>query len=278
MKFPFSKRDYEELNLISEEYLPIYADAKDIFLRGFSEITRYVKLNESQEEYRIEQVTYDENGLIKERNYWDKNGFLWREDKFTLRERNLLIKSKSSKTLWKFNEGGFLSEAVYGFESGYEEKIVFEYDDFHNPIQINDDIQIDWNNGVPIESRNIKNGSILTKITERNSKLSKILYPSAANPISAKEPRFCTYDENERLILDENKYWRTEISYFSYGMMSGKRVKKFCNQKQISQYYEEERLIDKDLIEMKSEYQEIEHGEKQSYRTVKKIKTAANKG
>ena len=276
MRFPFSEREYDELRLISEESLPIKEDSIHFFSEHYSEIRTYSIDGNTEEEYLSQELKYDQKGIIESRKNWEKNGKLWREENCKIDSNKLLIQSNLDNTIWLFNDKGNLVELIYASEKDYEERIFFKYDENQYLIEMNENIKIERKEGIPFLVKDTKNDLIITQYLERTDNVSKIIYPNTANRNSSQVPRVLKYNNHNQLISDEHGAWLKEINYFGYDMMSGKRITQYLNGKESWEYYEEEKLIEKGIVEVKSEYQEKNGITKRKYREIKKMKTTAN--
>lgn len=276
MRFPFTNRDFDELRLISEEYLPIYDDSEHFFSESFSEIRAYSRYKDSEKEYLLYEFIYDRNGIITSRRFWDRTGKLWKEEQSEIIGNKLIIHADTDRTIWTFNSFGNLKNAIYGAGKEYEEQMVFKYDEEQNVIGIDETIKIEWKGGHPFIAKNIDKNIILTHIAERTKTKSRIFYPSVRNQRYIEIPRIINYSENGELISDEQGTWLKKVEYFRNDSRKGKRIIQYLNGKQNSVYSEEETLIDNGVIEVKLTYQGKENSPKEYYRILKKIKTTAN--
>lgn len=276
MRFPFTERDYDELRLISEEYLPIYEDSQDFFSEHYSEIKTYTKWKGSDKEYLSKELLYDEKGMLRSRKMWSQNGHLWNTGTCRVEGQKMILTSEGIETLWIFNAHGHLAEAIYAKGTSYEERMLFSYNQHQQVIGIDQNIEIEWKNGHPFLARDYKKQLVLTHILERKQSHSKILYPTDANKTAQKIPRLLHYDPSGRLLRDEKGPWLKTINYFGYDMMTGKRIIQTLNGTQIRHYYEEEQLIADGIVEVKAEYQEKENSPKTYHRILKTMKAPSN--
>ena len=189
MRFPFTNRDFDELRLISEEYLPIYDDSKHFFSESFSEIRAYSRYKDSEKEYLQYEFIYDRNGIITSRRFWDRTGKLWKEEQSEIIGNKLIIHADTDRTIWTFNSFGNLKNAIYGAGKEYEEQMVFKYDEEQNVIGIDETIKIEWKGGHPFIAKNADENIILTHIAERTKTNSRIFYPSVRNQRYIEIPR-----------------------------------------------------------------------------------------
>lgn len=239
MKFPVDSRICYEL---LSDYYQRLEDIQKLISEDFRQKEYFITSNIDRT-WLSGRILYNEENQLKKEQVFSRLGKLIDCHTYSFSTGKVVAKANEERSTWFFNDDKILIEEIHEYDYDEPDFYKFNFDNDNRLVNINEEIQLVWDEEKPIELIDLRNSKIWKKVLQKSNSESLIL-----NLENNKTTLF-KYDNHERLIRIELGEQSTLIDYFEDDRIKCSEVKTVFNNKITYKSYSEERMIDDKIIE-----------------------------